>query len=205
MTEAAPNAPEGDPVAVRLAGAIREGDRRAEDEFVRRYSPGLVTLLRVRSQDPELAKDLAQEALRVVLLRLRAGKLDQPDSLAGFLRGTALNLLANELRRSERRLADASSDWMDQIVGESSDPYDTVESDDLVQNMREVISGMKVERDRELLWRYYVDEDPKDRLCAQYELSPEHFDRVLHRARGRLKELWQSHGRATPGGPRRMK
>ena len=148
---------------------------------------------------------VAGEALRVVLLRLRAGKLDQPDSLAGFLRGTALNLLANELRRSERRLADASSDWMDQIVGESSDPYDTVESDDLVQNMREVISGMKVERDRELLWRYYVDEDPKDRLCAQYELSPEHFDRVLHRARGRLKELWQSHGRATPGGPRRMK
>lgn len=205
MSEAVPNAAEGDPVAARLAGAIRDGDRRAEDEFVRRYSPGIVTLLRVRSQDPELAKDLAQEALRVVLLRMRAGKLDQPDSLAGFLRGTALNLLANELRRSERRLADASSDWMDQIVGESSDPYDTVESEDLVQNMREVISGMKVERDRELLWRYYVDEDPKDRLCAQYELSPEHFDRVLHRARGRLKELWQSHGRGTPGGPRRMK
>lgn len=181
-----------DPVAVRLASAIKAGDRRAEDEFVRRYSVGLVTVLRVRSRDPELAKDLAQEALRVVLMRLRAGKLEQPDSLVGFLRGTALNLLANELRRSERRLADSSSDWMDQIVGESSDPYDTVESEDLVQTMRKVIGGMKVERDRDLLWRYYVDEDPKDKLCAHFELSPEHFDRVLHRARLRLKELWQT-------------
>lgn len=195
MTESQPEGSpieSGDPHGARLAAAIRTGDRRAEDEFVRRYSVGLVTVLRVRSHDPELAKDLAQEALRIVLLRLRAGKLDQPESLAGFLRGTALNLLANELRRSERRLADSSSDWMDQLVGESSDPYDTVESEDLVQTMRQVIGGMKVERDRDLLWRYYVDEDPKEKLCAHFELSPEHFDRVLHRARSRLKELWQS-------------
>ena len=203
MTEAQPAgtpSESGDPHGARLAAAIRSGDRRAEDEFVRRYAVGLVTVLRVRSHDPELAKDLAQEALRIVLLRLRAGKLDQPESLAGFLRGTALNLLANELRRSERRLADSGSDWMDQLVGESSDPYDTVESEDLVQTMRRVIGGMKVERDRDLLWRYYVDEDPKEKLCAHFELSPEHFDRVLHRARLRLKELWQSLG-ARPAAP----
>ncbi len=199
LSELPNQATAGDPAALRIAEAIARGDRRAEDEFARRYAPGLVTVLRVRCHDPELCKDVAQEALRVVLLRLRAGKVDQPEALGGFLRGTALNLLANELRRSERRLADSAGDWLDELVGESTDPYDTVESEDLVQTMRRVIGGMKVERDRELLWRFYVDDEPKDRLCARFDLSPEHFDRVLHRARLRLKNLWQGQDRAPSG------
>lgn len=183
-------APAPDPDAVQLAEAIARGDRRAEDRFVRRYGPGLTAILRVRCSDPELCKDLAQEALQVALLRLRAGKVEQPEALAGFLRGTALNLLANELRRSERRLADASSDWMDELQGDTDDPAAQVENDDLVRSMRETIGGLKVARDRELLWRYYVDQAPKDVLCASLALSSEHFDRVLHRARLRLRELW---------------
>jgi RNA polymerase sigma-70 factor (ECF subfamily) len=179
-----------DPDAARLASAIAAGDRKAEDQFVRRYAPGLTAILRVRCGDPELCKDLAQEALQVALLRLRAGKVEQPEALAGFLRGTALNLLANELRRSERRLADASSDWMDELASSSDDPSELAESDDLVRSMREVIGTMKVTRDRELLWRYYVDQAPKEQLCSSLALSTEHFDRVLHRARTRLRELW---------------
>jgi RNA polymerase sigma-70 factor (ECF subfamily) len=179
-----------DPEAALLATAIARGDRAAEDRFVRRYGPGLTAILRIRCSDPELCKDLAQEALQVALLRLRAGKVEQPEALAGFLRGTALNLLANELRRSERRLADASSDWMDELQGEGDDPAQQVEDADLVQAMRETIGGLKVARDRELLWRYYVDQSSKEQLCASLALSAEHFDRVLHRARLRLRELW---------------
>lgn len=182
--------PPGDPDAARMAAAIAAGDRAAEDRFVRRYGPGLTAILRVRCGDPELCKDLAQEALQVALLRLRAGKVEQPEALAGFLRGTALNLMANELRRSERRLAEASSDWMDELQGDGDDPAQHVEDDDLVRNMRDAIGGLKVARDRELLWRYYVDQASKEQLCASLALSAEHFDRVLHRARLRLRELW---------------
>jgi RNA polymerase sigma-70 factor (ECF subfamily) len=182
--------PAGDPDAARMAAAIAAGDRAAEDRFVRRYGPGLTAILRVRCGDPELCKDLAQEALQVALLRLRAGKVEQPEALAGFLRGTALNLMANELRRSERRLAEASSDWMDELQGDGDDPAQHVEDDDLVRNMRDAIGGLKVARDRELLWRYYVDQASKEQLCASLALSAEHFDRVLHRARLRLRDLW---------------
>ena len=172
-----------------LVQRIAAGDRRAENDFCRRFSPGLLTMLRVRCADIELCRDITQDALRVTIERLRGKGLEDPAGLGGFVRGTALNLLANALRKSEHRLTSSASDWLDEVVCESSDPYDTVESDDLVRAVREVMSGMKVARDRELLWRYYVLEDPKPRLCAEYDLSPEHFDRVLHRARGRLKEL----------------
>ncbi len=179
--------------AQRLTLAIARGERRAEEEFVRRYGPGLVAILRVHCSEGELCKDLAQETLRIALVRMRAGRIAEPAAISGFLRGTALNLLANELRRSERRLVDKREDWMADAVSESSDPYDTVESEDLARAAREVISSVKVDRDRELLWRFYVDHESKITLCQRFGLSAEHFDRVLHRARTRLKSLWQEY------------
>ena len=196
MNEPRPQHPRGhDPVETeRLALAIKQGDRAAESMFVKRFSPGLLTVLRVRCSDEELCRDLTQEALRIVLLRLRGDGLEDPAGLAGFLRGTALNLLANELRRSAHRTTETASDWLDQAVSERAGPYETVEVDDLVRAVRDLISGMKVERDRDLLWRHYVLEDSKERLCAEFALSAEHFDRVLHRARQRLRELMLSRG-----------
>jgi RNA polymerase sigma factor (sigma-70 family) len=175
--------------AANLVARIQSGERAAEEAFVKRYNGGLLAILRVRCRDQELCRDVAQDTLRIVLVRIREKGLDQPAGLIGFLRGTALNLLANEMRRSEHRLTQTASDWLDQALDESSDPYDTVEADDLARTVRTLIAGMKVERDRELLWRHYVKEDSKERLCAEFQLSAEHFDRVMHRARQRLKEI----------------
>src|SRR5688500_14561014 len=186
--------PNQGPEPAELALAIQRGEKGAENAFVKRFSPGLLTVLRVRCSDEELCRDLTQEALRIVLLRLRGDGLEDPAGLAGFLRGTALNLLANELRRSAHRTTETASDWLDQAVSERAGPYETVETDDLVRAVRELISGMKVERDRDLLWRHYVLEDSKERLCAEFTLSAEHFDRVLHRARQRLREVLVQRG-----------
>lgn len=175
-----------------LARRIHAGDRRAENDFVRQFTPGLLTLLRVRCSDRELCRDLVQDTLATVLIRLRREPLDEPEAVAGFLRGTALNLLANALRRSEHRLTRSDEDWIAQVADESSGPYETLESEDMVSVVRELIADLKVERDRELLWRHYVHDEPKERLCAAFDLAPEHFDRVLHRARARLRELLQA-------------
>ena len=45
------------------------------------------------------------------------------------------------------------------------------------------------ERDREILLRFYIAEEDKDRIAADYGLSSLQFNRVLHRARQRYKEL----------------
>jgi anti-sigma regulatory factor (Ser/Thr protein kinase) len=92
--------PNQGPEPAELALAIQRGEKGADNAFVKRFTPGLLTVLRVRCSDEELCRDLTQEALRIVLLRLRGPGLEDPAGLAGFLRGTALNLLANELRRS---------------------------------------------------------------------------------------------------------
>ena len=49
-------------------------------------------------------------------------------------------------------------------------------------------------RDREILVRFYLQEEEKDAICRDLALEADQFDKVLHRARARLKELLESHG-----------
>jgi RNA polymerase sigma-70 factor (ECF subfamily) len=42
-----------------------------------------------------------------------------------------------------------------------------------------------------VLFRFYVVEDDKDRICADLGLTSLHFNRVLHRARERYRELYE--------------
>ena len=48
---------------------------------------------------------------------------------------------------------------------------------------------MGVVRDREILRRYYLSDDDKQRICQDLQLTSAHFDRVLFRAKQRMREL----------------
>jgi len=55
--------------------------------------------------------------------------------------------------------------------------------------VKRAIGAMPVARDRNVLVRYFLSEEDKGEICSALGLSSEHFDRVLHRARRRLKGL----------------
>jgi RNA polymerase sigma-70 factor (ECF subfamily) len=46
-------------------------------------------------------------------------------------------------------------------------------------------------RDRQLLYRFYLGEEDKERICVDLKLTSLQFNRVLHRARERFRELYQ--------------
>ena len=57
-----------------------------------------------------------------------------------------------------------------------------------------VIREMSSQRDRAILVRFYLDEEDKETLCRDLGLSPLQFDKILHRARGRLRKLLEAGG-----------
>jgi DNA-directed RNA polymerase specialized sigma24 family protein len=57
--------------------------------------------------------------------------------------------------------------------------------------VRQVLKEMHNERDIQLLFRYYLAEDDKEKICADLGLTTLHFNRVLHRARARYRELYE--------------
>jgi len=52
-----------------------------------------------------------------------------------------------------------------------------------------IIEQLVQPRDREILHRFYLLDQDKSRVCSALELSSVHFDRVLYRARKRIREI----------------
>jgi RNA polymerase sigma-70 factor (ECF subfamily) len=57
--------------------------------------------------------------------------------------------------------------------------------------VRAVLGDLPTERDRQILFRFYIAEDDKERICRDLGLTHEHFNRVLFRARERYRELYR--------------
>jgi DNA-directed RNA polymerase specialized sigma24 family protein len=88
--------------AIRIVLGIGEGDTNAETELVERYGKGLRYLLARRIRDDERAGDLLQETLCIAIEKLRDEALDNPERLAGYLRGIAVRVAMSAGRRRNR-------------------------------------------------------------------------------------------------------
>jgi RNA polymerase sigma-70 factor (ECF subfamily) len=57
--------------------------------------------------------------------------------------------------------------------------------------VRQVISEMRADRDRQILYRFFITEEDKEKICADLDLTSLHFNRVLSRALKRFKDLYE--------------
>ena len=179
-------------IAVAIVQGIRSGDAQSESRLVERYSRGLRFFMMRRVNDEERARDLLQETLCIAIAKLREINLDNPERLAGYLRGIAMRVAMNAGRRRQREPYLMESEAIAEIPDNEPRPFQFVAREQTVAAVRALLKAMPVARDRELLTRYYVhDEDKKD-ICKALNLDSLHFNRVLFRAKGRFKKLLES-------------
>ena len=57
-----------------------------------------------------------------------------------------------------------------------------------------LLDSMPVERDRELLRRYYIYDEDKPEICRALGLDSLHFNRVLHLAKVRFRKIMEESG-----------
>lgn len=191
---AASSASPGVASAAALVLRIQGGDAAAEEELVARFSPGLRVLLSRLTRDPALVEDIHQETLALVLTKVRGGELRQPEALAGFLRSTARNLLIGNRRKEQRyQPLDAEAERLPSagtVAGMAPQLRRAMEQE-VASQVRELLAELRHARDRELLVRYYLTEEPSHEICQDLDLEPKYFNRMLHRARQRMRELWE--------------
>ncbi|HSS78045.1 MAG TPA: sigma-70 family RNA polymerase sigma factor [Thermoanaerobaculia bacterium] len=184
---------EDDPA--RLVIRIQAGDRAAEAELVKRFSHGLLVMLRRLAQNPALADDLHQETLSLVLEKIRRAEVREPERIAGFIRSTARNLFIAD-RRKEARYSPLEDDEdegprrVTVLADRGPVPLDKVLAGEEARQVQRLLGELRYDRDRQLLFRFYLSDDTKEEICADLEIEPERFNQVLFRARERLRELW---------------
>ncbi len=180
-----------------LVARIQAGENRAEEELVQRFGRGLMLILDRHTGGRPEAEDLYQDTFRVALEKLRAGELRDPSSLPGFLSQIARNLAIDFYRKIRRRKTEADSVAVQEATVVPSSQLGQMLQGEHAAAVRQMIGEMRNERDRELLMRFYIAEENKDAISADFGLSSLQFNRVLHRARRRYKELYVKSGSAS--------
>jgi RNA polymerase sigma-70 factor (ECF subfamily) len=161
-----------------LVRRIMAGEAGAEDELVERYGRGILIVLRRMVRNPCTAKDLCQDALRLIVEKVRRGDVREPEKLSGFICSLARNIAKDYLRRMPRgvSLEDAETSSI---------------SDSSPDQLSHVLQEERANAIRQVLYRFYLAEEDKEKICADLALSALHFNRVLHRARERFRKLYQ--------------
>jgi RNA polymerase sigma-70 factor (ECF subfamily) len=177
--------------AADLVSRIRTGDRQAEAELVERYGRGVMMILRREARNAAASDDLYQDTFRIALEKVRQGDLRESAKLPAFICSVARNLVIEYFRRTVRQ------DSLTEIA-EAERPHYSAPSqlETLLQQekaaiVRQAINELPTDRDRQLLFRYYIVEEEKEHICADLGLTSLHFNRVLHRARERYRELYE--------------
>jgi DNA-directed RNA polymerase specialized sigma24 family protein len=115
-----------------------------------------------RTRDRAGAEDLVHDTMIIVINRLRTDGIEQPE------------------------LWESVDDVPEEDLPEQ---LDHLEQERTRQAVRLMIAQMKVPRDREILYRYYVRDKGKPLVCDALDLSSAHFDLVINRARNRFRKL----------------
>jgi RNA polymerase sigma-70 factor, ECF subfamily len=155
---------------------------------------GLIALFARKLGDRALAEDLVNQAFVESLDKLAQQQIADPGRFSGFVYGVAFNLLRNHRRRMDNRRENrASSIVLDNLPSNAS-LFDQLLDESIAAATRRIVTELPIARDREVVRRFYLEEHGKAEICMDLGLSALHFDKIVFRARRRLRRLLEAHG-----------
>lgn len=184
-----------------LVRRIRSGDPEAEEELVSHFGEGLAFLLRRWTRDHAAAEDLYQETFRLALEKIRSGEVRDPDRLAGFLRSLAKNLSIHHYRRSAvQEVREEDLETAADLSAPEAGQLGQLLRREKAALVRRVLEELGSERDRQVLLRFYIAEEDKERIRSDLGLSGPELNMVLFRARRRYRDLYERRAGAGAAG-----
>jgi RNA polymerase sigma-70 factor (ECF subfamily) len=167
-----------------LAERIRRGDREAEEELVQRFYRKVLVMAKARVGDRQAALDIAQETMIGVLEALRRGRVNNHQHVAGYVHGTARNLINNHFRYRDR--SERAGLFLD---GEDSkaDPEQMTADRERLELVDRALRELNPD-DREVLRMTLVDGLKPGEIAERMGLSSEVVRKRKSRATKRLKE-----------------
>lgn len=172
-----------------LAIKIMAGDNSASNEFVQLNYRWLLFVVRKKFSISNNQEDIVQDSFMLVISKLQQGSVKNPNAILGFLRTTAIHIGYEYLRKDKKFTSALDQEMLEVIEDSKNDILSSIIWDDKIKYVKQVIDELKIPRDKDILISFYFNDKNKSDICKQMDLSSEHFDRVLYRARQRLKEI----------------
>lgn len=177
-----------------LDARIAAGDRQAEQQLLARLFPAVGVICRRHFGKTADADDALQQALEIVLGKLRAGGVSNLEAIMSYISTTVQHIKCNALRVERNHPSESlpDGDQLDRIATSDDESAEREAERAEVRNaIHDVMRHIKTPRDLGVLHRRYILEQEKAEICGALHIDDRHFDRVIHRAKHRLRAALQ--------------
>jgi RNA polymerase sigma factor (sigma-70 family) len=174
-----------------LVDRIRRGDQSALEELYAHLAKG-VRFFFLRRLGPGHLDDRTHDVFLTIAAAIRNGELREPARLMGYVRTVVRRTIAGAIQKnanSRARHVDLDQDTLS-IAEWRLNPEQTViyrERAEVIGKMLNCVSS----RDREVLRRFYVEEESEERICEEMRLTNTQFRLLKSRAKARFIEKGQ--------------
>lgn len=173
---------------VDIVDRIQRDDQGALEDLYRIFSRGMRYYL-CRQLGPQDLDDKVHDCFLIVVQAIRKGDLRDPERLMGFARTIVRRQIAGHIdsavhSRKQQVDLETSAPLADTGLNPEAEAM-TRQEEDLAVSVLKGISR----RDREILTRFYLDEQSQDQICRDMKLTETQFRLLKSRAKARFGEL----------------
>jgi RNA polymerase sigma-70 factor, ECF subfamily len=175
------------PLWTELVDKIRQNDATGMEELYRVFSRGVRYYFcrHLGSQDLD---DKVHDTFLVVAQAIQRGGLREPERLMGYVRTVVRRRVAAQIEDNVHRRAHHDLDWGLAVHDADSNPEERAMQEETQEIALKVLKGM-APRNREILIRFYLQEQPADQICREMGLTETQFRLLKSRAKARFGEL----------------
>jgi RNA polymerase sigma-70 factor (ECF subfamily) len=178
---------------LRLVEAIAKRSSLQDQLYVRYRRPLLQVFLH-RRIDRDAAEDLLQRTFLQAIRKIRTEGLEDPGNLGGYLYRTACKLAIAYWRGELSRKHDSDQELLANLQDETLSLEERLDHEQLAKCVRDLMGTLSMERDREVLERFYLREESRSSIRESLQLTDMQFNQVLWRARQRFGDILRRHG-----------
>jgi RNA polymerase sigma-70 factor, ECF subfamily len=171
-----------------LVRSIQAGDHGGMEQLYAIFSRGIRFFL-CRQLGPQELDDRVHDTFLIVVHAIRRGELREPDRLMGFVRTIVRRQIASYIDAAvQNRREHAEIDAGVTVVDRDANPERCAMDEERESIMRRVLEELS-RRDREILTRFYLHEQPQEQICRDMNLTDTQFRLLKSRAKARFGEL----------------
>jgi RNA polymerase sigma-70 factor, ECF subfamily len=170
-----------------IVASIQAGSKQAQGELYARLSKGMRFLIH-RKLGPQDVDDVLHVAFLTIVEAIRAGKIKEPEALLGFSRTIVNRQIAETIGLYIHRRNHAALDGREvERKVANTDLHSQYIANERREQMQKCLQQLS-QRDREILHRFYVLEQPKEQICAEMNMTETSFRLMKSRAKAKLTQ-----------------
>jgi len=171
-----------------LVDRVKAGEDSGMEELYQLFSRGIRYYL-CRQLGPQELEDKVHDTFLIVVHAIRRGDLREPERLMGFVRTVVRRQVAayiEEAVHTRREQADLESGIS--VADRKQNPEQEAMLRQKSELMKSALESLS-QRDRDILVRFYLQEQPQEQICREMSLTETQFRLLKSRAKAKFGEI----------------